>query len=909
MISLALANASPQGEDVNSLYRKFIDYYYTGDFLNAEKTLLRNFSLAKPLNDNQKVYVYINLGATYISLGRYNDALDCYSQAEKISVGGRREQIGSIYLNKAIILMNQQSYAPALEYFEKSIRTYSHIEHMDGITLEIISAGYYNMGIVYIKLNDGSSALKYLKKSLSIVEENKFPRYGLVLMSMAQSYALLKDYDTAEKFFLRSIDSSTQTFGDDYFRLADLYFGYGQFLQDRGRYSEALSVFQKAFRICMKTYGEKNSITSLAAKHCGNAYLFMKDYDSSLSYFQKSLISVVNYFNNPDIYSNPNPDSAIFDIRLLDNLKSKSKALEKLSSNQTRKEDKIKTLVCSFGTINLALDLIDKVRANYPAEESRIYLAENEKETYMTAVRIAADLYYLTQEDSLKYSIYHVVQRAKAANLRNEIMGNDLLHSSAVPDSLKYLHNHYDINIAGYSKLIIDELRKVHPDSARISLWKDAVFEMNREKEKIADRIARVFPQYNVLLGKTVPLSPDNIKKNLSRDETIIDYFISGRKGAGKRKLFTFLISRDDLKFTEAEADTDFFSNAKVLKDTRNPAMIDMNKDFFRKYTSSLNYMYRTLIQPVESQFSGNRLIIIPDEEIEWLPFEAFLRVLPVNEEKTFEGLDYLIKDYAFSYGYSSSLLFNGMKSKSESIDVYAFSPTYDNTPDASSLGGAMKEIGTLTKWFNGKIFTGREATKGNFISATNKPGIFHLAMHAMSDSSDSRYSYMQFHSDQGSGEEGRLYNYEISISRLQSPLVVLSACNSGTGTLYSGEGLMSLARSFFLAGASSVVKTAWEVNDEASSEIITRFYHHLRSGKNKDKALRLAKLEYLKSCPPALANPYYWAAYEVLGDVESIRRRDNYVTIVTITLVALLISGTFIIYLRRRSISSDRSE
>ena len=52
-------------------------------------------------------------------------------------------------------------------------------------------------------------------------------------------------------------------------------------------------------------------------------------------------------------------------------------------------------------------------------------------------------------------------------------------------------------------------------------------------------------------------------------------------------------------------------------------------------------------------------------------------------------------------------------------------------------------------------------------------------------------------------------FNYEISLSRLKSPMIVLSACNSGSGTLYHGEGLMSLARAFILAGASSVVMTS----------------------------------------------------------------------------------------------------
>jgi hypothetical protein len=155
---------------------------------------------------------------------------------------------------------------------------------------------------------------------------------------------------------------------------------------------------------------------------------------------------------------------------------------------------------------------------------------------------------------------------------------------------------------------------------------------------------------------------------------------------------------------------------------------------------------------------------------------------------------------------------------------------------------------------------------------------------------------------------DGKLYNYEISISRIKSPMVVLSACNSGTGTLYHGEGLMSLARGFILAGASSVIKTSWEVNDEASAAIITRFYFHLSKGKPKDEAMRLAKLEYLKTSPPIYSNPYYWAAYEVMGDNSPIALNNKKMVLIITGLILILLVGILVIYSRRRSIFPARS-
>jgi LPXTG-motif cell wall-anchored protein len=87
----------------------------------------------------------------------------------------------------------------------------------------------------------------------------------------------------------------------------------------------------------------------------------------------------------------------------------------------------------------------------------------------------------------------------------------------------------------------------------------------------------------------------------------------------------------------------------------------------------------------------------------------------------------------------------------------------------------------------------------------------------------------------------------------------------------------------------------------------MTRFYFHLSKGREKNEAMRLAKLEYLKSSPPAFKNPYYWAAYEVLGDNEPVTRNPMvYVTI--IGLIVIISGGVVLFYFKRRRIVSDRS-
>jgi CHAT domain-containing protein len=244
-------------------------------------------------------------------------------------------------------------------------------------------------------------------------------------------------------------------------------------------------------------------------------------------------------------------------------------------------------------------------------------------------------------------------------------------------------------------------------------------------------------------------------------------------------------------------------------------------------------------------------------------------------------------------------------------VEVFAFAPDYSNSKNSSSapevLIGAGKEIESIFKRFRGRKFTGDQATETNFLQAAKIPAMFHLAMHSVSDSTNSKYSYLLFDTHSDTIEDGKLYNYEISLTRINSPMVVLSACNSGTGTLYHGEGLMSLARGFILAGASSVVRTAWKVNDETSAKIISRFYYNLSEGMRKDEAMRLAKLDYLDASPPVWSSPYFWAAYEVMGDNVPVAR-DNSVPVLIISISLIVAAGILTFYLRRRRIFSDRS-
>jgi CHAT domain-containing protein len=109
----------------------------------------------------------------------------------------------------------------------------------------------------------------------------------------------------------------------------------------------------------------------------------------------------------------------------------------------------------------------------------------------------------------------------------------------------------------------------------------------------------------------------------------------------------------------------------------------------------------------------------------------------------------------------------------------------------------------------------------------------------------------------------------EIYNLKLNSDLVTLSSCQTGLGEFIKGEGIEGINRAFFYAGTSSVLMSLWSVNDQASYQLMERFYYHLRSSESIMSALRKAKLELIDS--NTLSHPYYWAGFIVSGKADEV--------------------------------------
>ena len=117
-----------------------------------------------------------------------------------------------------------------------------------------------------------------------------------------------------------------------------------------------------------------------------------------------------------------------------------------------------------------------------------------------------------------------------------------------------------------------------------------------------------------------------------------------------------------------------------------------------------------------------------------------------------------------------------------------------------------------------------------------------------------------------GATRDGYLRIHQIHDLRLRPDLVVLSACRSADGPELRGEGVMSLTRAFLYGGAGRVIASLWSVDDQATAELMTRFYGNLfRKRLTPAAALRAAQLSMASH--PRWGAPEYWAAFQMQGE------------------------------------------
>lgn len=190
---------------------------------------------------------------------------------------------------------------------------------------------------------------------------------------------------------------------------------------------------------------------------------------------------------------------------------------------------------------------------------------------------------------------------------------------------------------------------------------------------------------------------------------------------------------------------------------------------------------------------------------------------------------------------------------------------------DIAPLTEAAREARSVARLIGADaphVFLDAQAHERAVKGALDAPArVIHIAAHALVDDAVPRRSALLLAG--GPDEDGLLQMNEIGALSLDADLVMLSACRTHLGRQVRGEGLVSLARTFMLAGASAVGASLWAVEDGATRALMERMYAHLSDGAPPREALRQAQLELIAD-GGAAALPVNWAGFLLTGRTDA---------------------------------------
>ena len=343
-------------------------------------------------------------------------------------------------------------------------------------------------------------------------------------------------------------------------------------------------------------------------------------------------------------------------------------------------------------------------------------------------------------------------------------------------------------------------------------------------------------------------------------------------------------------------------------------------------YVSVAGALYKTVVEPAAPLFKSSRLLVVADGALNYVPFHALVTSAP-PAGADFSTLPYLLKTNDTLFAPSASVVAairqqrqgagatsaggmlvvadpvfsaadarargakaDGQQAVGEAARGLSFESALADlsegeksgaTPAAGvqrgvlvRLAGTRAEAQQIVKFANA---SGRKADVWLDLDASESRveggdlrqyRVLHFATHGLLNTQRPQFTGLVLSLvGNPAGTDGFLRTDEVFNLRLGSPLVMLSACETGLGREARGEGVIGLTRAFMYAGAPTVGVSLWSVADKSTADLMADFYKNLLggAGAQPSAALRTARLDMIAG--KRYSAPFYWAPFVLVGD------------------------------------------
>ena len=874
-------------------------YKYKGNFTQAIYYFEKALDIRKKQLGNRHILVgrsKNNIGVVYADLGHFDKALEYYEEALEIRIsalGENTKDVAQDYNNMAVAFKNKGDYEQSLIYHGRALTIRKEVF---GDMHPAVGASYYNIGVTYGAKRQYKDALEYHKRSLAIWTEafpDGHPLIGQNYNAISIDYQKLKNFKKALSYEEMSLAEIARTRGEEHTQALYSYKNIGNIFREQGNHRKALEFYHKVVDVWISKGVEQHP--SLA-----RAYYSISDL-----YYERGELKKAIQYSDLDLKTNhlqllpfsltivPMLDDYSSDAGLLRSLVLRAQIYKSLAEHEG-----MHILLSSLQTYQMAAKVIEAHSLSFKNDGSKLLLAEQTISMYEEAIQVALQLYRHFGDETYLNDAFQFAELGKVSVLLDAMNEADALEQAGIPDTLLHDEKELRLLLTYHDRIIKSELTKGGAaNQEKVAIEKERFFSVKKTYDELVDTFETTYPAYFDLKykGYTASIS-DVTEKMLAEDELLVEYVV------GVDSLYIFVVS-DSLRHVEVVSiDSTLTQDVEQFKS----GLAQRNRE---SYIPSAYSLYSLLIEPILDEVPLKKSwIIVADDLLNEIPFGALIsESRPVNSN--YFDLPYLIHKYSFRYTYSATLELSQAylkdqqrqnQSPGEKKDFMAFAPVFKSgfigwergaemlerfrpdsirTTEWGYLPQSKKEVQSIQSMFSqryslwDKLLGDRSTTFLNKKASEHRLKsidlslyrYLHFATHGVVNKSIPELSGIVMAQDTTGGEDGILHLSEVYNLDLDADLVVLSACQTGTGKVVRGEGLMSLTRGFMYAGTDALLASYWQVADGSTNWLMVSFYDYLLSGHSKSVSLRNAKLDLMERYPQ-FAQPYYWASFVLIG-------------------------------------------
>ncbi len=866
--------------------------------------------------------------SVYYAAGKCDEGVELYKRALALSeaAGGPDDiSVARVARDLATCYVDRRSYAEAESLYQRAIAIMERELGVDDPSTALV---WSRLAIVYGHTGPRLKAEKLIQRALDVIEKTLGPHHPEVARAIA-TLAVLRleagDVDESEALDRRALAIAEATDGPESRLAADLLNNLGTVDLGKKDYARADEFFRRALSIGERRYGSDSFWAATVLNNLGITARQRKEYDQAEIYYLRALAIHEKTLgpDHPDIAAHLNNLAIVYNNKgnVARALETHFRALQirerstgpysaatlaslgniartYAAAGQTAKSLEFQQRADTVLEIQLALNLA------IGSERQKLAFAETALERTDRTISLNV-LAMPTDPGASALAALVVLQRkGRVLDAMTDTLGTLRQRAGSATD--RELLDQLKATTTELARLVLNAPERM-PADEREKAMKALEVRKERVEAAISDHSAE-------FRARTRPVTLPAVQGAMPEEAALIEFAVfrpfdpkaaSNSEAYGSPHYVAYVTTPHGVpRGTDLGPAAAITAAVEAFRGAlRDPTRTDV--------TRLARAVDERVLQPLRASMgNATRLLISPDGELNLIPFEAL--VDPKGH--------YAIEGYSISYLSSGrDLLRMQVPRESRSGPVLVADPFFgepaapvnEARPQRSArlaqrrsvtsgtelsslyfapLAGTSQEARAIRSLFpEATLLTRGEATKAA-LARLEAPRILHIATHGffLQNATDGAASAAPGQT-RGSTAAAPIANpllrsglalaganvdkgvsvlTALEASNLNlwgTKLVTLSACDTGVGQVRNGEGIYGLRRSFFLAGAETLVMSLWPVSDYVTRETMTAYYTGLKAGLGRGEALRKAQLAMLAR--QTRRHPFYWASFIQAGD------------------------------------------